>query len=188
MGLRAPVPWMRATMLNLRGFGPRSWTSAGGNPASRRRWAMAFAAVVTLPAGVSVVLISMSCLKMERARSLVASSTCARSSPGAASNTSASKQEKKLRNFIRRPPSEEKEAYQRKEIPARGRNDECLSSIILSPLNGNVKLSPHETGDIHVESEGTAASDRHFAMRAREPDVCQSRGAARPITAACQTA
>jgi len=64
----------------------------------------------------------------------------------------------------------------------------CLSSIILSPLNGNVKLSPHETGDIHVESEGTAASDRHFAMRAREPDVCQSRGAARPITAACQTA
>jgi hypothetical protein len=36
----------------------------------------------------------------------------------------------------------------------------CLSSIILSPLNGNVKMSPHETGDIHVESEGTAASER----------------------------
>src|SRR6266851_176911 len=26
----------------------------------------------------------------------------------------------------------------------------CLSSIILSPLNGNVKMSPYETGDIHV--------------------------------------
>jgi hypothetical protein len=36
----------------------------------------------------------------------------------------------------------------------------CLSSIILSPGNGNVKMSPHETGDIHVESEGTAASER----------------------------
>jgi hypothetical protein len=24
----------------------------------------------------------------------------------------------------------------------------CLSSMILSPLNGNVKLSPHETGDL----------------------------------------
>src|ERR1700693_3100149 len=36
----------------------------------------------------------------------------------------------------------------------------CLSSIILSPPNSNVKLSPHETGDIHVESEGTAASER----------------------------
>ncbi len=29
----------------------------------------------------------------------------------------------------------------------------CLSSIILSPLNGNVKMSPYEIGDIHVESE-----------------------------------
>jgi transposase len=56
----------------------------------------------------------------------------------------------------------------------------CLSSIILSPPSGNVNMSPHETGDIHVESEGTATSDRHFAMRARESDVCQSRGAARP--------
>ncbi|HTB94440.1 MAG TPA: Gfo/Idh/MocA family oxidoreductase, partial [Candidatus Sulfotelmatobacter sp.] len=40
----------------------------------------------------------------------------------------------------------------------------CLSSIILSPLNGNVKMSPHETGDIHVESEGTAASERNQCM------------------------
>src|ERR1700756_3938246 len=30
-----------------------------------------------------------------------------------------------------------------------------LSSIILSPLNGNVKMSPHETGDIHARSDGT---------------------------------
>src|SRR5260370_24657040 len=37
-----------------------------------------------------------------------------------------------------------------------GHPQPCLSSIILSPLNGNVKMSPHETGDIHVESEGTA--------------------------------
>src|SRR5579885_1576450 len=37
---------------------------------------------------------------------------------------------------------------------------QCLSSIILSPPNGNVKMSPHETGDIHVESEGTTASER----------------------------
>ena len=64
----------------------------------------------------------------------------------------------------------------------------CLSSIILSPLNGNVKMSPHETGDIHVESEGTAASNGDCAMCARKPDVCQSRGAARSIAPTCQTA
>jgi hypothetical protein len=44
----------------------------------------------------------------------------------------------------------------------------CLSSIILSPLNGKVKMSPYETGDIHVESEGTATSERYFAMCARQ--------------------
>jgi len=37
----------------------------------------------------------------------------------------------------------------------------CLSSIILSPLDSNVKRSPRETGDIHVESEGTTASECH---------------------------
>ena len=26
----------------------------------------------------------------------------------------------------------------------------CLSSIILSPLDSNVKMSPYETGNIHV--------------------------------------
>jgi hypothetical protein len=34
--------------------------------------------------------------------------------------------------------------------------------MILSLLNGNVKMSPHETGDIHVESEETAAGDRNL--------------------------
>ena len=56
--------------------------------------------------------------------------------------------------------------------------DECLSSIILSPLDGNVKMSPHEPGDIHVDSEGIETSERYFTMRAREPGVSQSRCAA----------
>src|ERR1700675_5116813 len=51
----------------------------------------------------------------------------------------------------------------------------CLSSIILSPLNGNVKMSPHETGDIHVESEATAASERDQRMPQERYGVCQSR-------------
>jgi hypothetical protein len=40
----------------------------------------------------------------------------------------------------------------------------CLSSIILSPPNGNVKMSPHERKDIRVESEGTATSERDFRL------------------------
>src|SRR5437762_624683 len=51
----------------------------------------------------------------------------------------------------------------------------CFSSIILSPLNGNVKMSPHETGDIHVESEGTAASERDQRVHQGRHGVCQSR-------------
>src|SRR6185295_8618875 len=42
--------------------------SLAGKPAAFNRAAMASAAVVTLPAGVSVVLISMSSLKISRAR------------------------------------------------------------------------------------------------------------------------
>src|SRR5258707_7405180 len=49
----------------------------------------------------------------------------------------------------------------------------CLSSIILSPLNSNVKMSLHETGDIHVESEGTAASERDQRMHQGRHGVCQ---------------
>src|SRR5216683_1927830 len=51
----------------------------------------------------------------------------------------------------------------------------CLSSIILSPLNGNVKMSPYETGDISVEPEGTSASDRNQLMHQGRHGVCQSR-------------
>jgi len=58
---------------------------------------------------------------------------------------------------------------------------QCLSSIILSPLNNNVKMSFHEQGDSHVESKRVATSGSHFPMRARLFGVCQSRGAARPI-------
>jgi len=42
----------------------------------------------------------------------------------------------------------------------------CLSSIILSPLNGNVKMSSHETGDMPVEFRGSAAEARIAAGRA----------------------
>ena len=42
-------------------------------------------------------------------------------------------------------------------------------------LNGDVKMSPHETGDIHVESEGTAASERDQRMHQGRYGVCQSR-------------
>src|SRR5258708_24399016 len=51
----------------------------------------------------------------------------------------------------------------------------CLSSIILSPLNGNVKMSPHETGDIHVESEGTAEGEGDQCLHQGRLGVCQSR-------------
>src|SRR6266478_6167959 len=51
----------------------------------------------------------------------------------------------------------------------------CLSSIILSPPNGNVKMSPHETGDISVEPEGTAASERDQRMHQGRHGLCQSR-------------
>src|ERR1700731_2767201 len=51
----------------------------------------------------------------------------------------------------------------------------CLTPIILSPLNGNVKMAPYETGDIHVESEGIAASERDQRMHQGRYGVCQSR-------------
>ena len=63
----------------------------------------------------------------------------------------------------------------------------CLSSIILSPLNSNVKMSPHEQGDSRVESKRVAASASHFPMRRWPLGVRQSRGAARPIASADQT-
>src|SRR5579863_5008913 len=74
IGLRAPVPCSRATMFFFRTVGPITSTSLAGKPASRSRFAIASAAVVTLP-GDSVVSISMSCLKMSCANCFVASST-----------------------------------------------------------------------------------------------------------------
>src|SRR5271154_2347619 len=69
---------MRATIFPLRSFGPSTWTSLAGKPASSKRLAIAFAAIVVLPTE-SVVLISTSCLKMSRASCLVLSFTWARS-------------------------------------------------------------------------------------------------------------
>src|SRR5258706_9877618 len=60
-------------MLPLRPLGPMTTTSAWGKPASSKRFAMACAATVVLPME-SVVLISISSLKMSRAVSRVAAS------------------------------------------------------------------------------------------------------------------
>ena len=63
----------------------------------------------------------------------------------------------------------------------------CLSSIILSPLNGYVKMSPYETGDICIEPERIAASGCDFILREGGPGVCQSRLTAQPNASTCQT-
>jgi hypothetical protein len=44
----------------------------------------------------------------------------------------------------------------------------CLSSIILSPPNGYVKMSPYEPGDICIEPERIAASECDFIVREGE--------------------
>src|SRR5216683_7593943 len=51
----------------------------------------------------------------------------------------------------------------------------CLSSIILSPLNGNVKMSPYEQGDICIEPERATTSGGDFQMREGGVGVCQGR-------------
>src|SRR6266704_3670111 len=51
----------------------------------------------------------------------------------------------------------------------------CLSSIILSPLNGNVKMSPYEQGDICIEPERATTRGRYLQMREGGVGVCQSR-------------
>src|SRR5260370_37108384 len=53
-----------------------------------------------------------------------------------------------------------KKAYHRVAYGTRVIHKLCLSSIILSPLNGNVNMSPPDTGDIHVDSDGIAKSER----------------------------
>src|ERR1700681_810991 len=64
---------------------------------------------------------------------------------------------------------------------------DCLSSIIMSPLNGYVKMSPYETGDICIEPERIATSGGDFILREGEPGVCQSRLTAQPDASTCQT-
>src|SRR6266446_3336485 len=60
----------------------------------------------------------------------------------------------------------------------KGLSKGCLSPIILSPLNGQVKMSPHEQGDILIESERVATSGGDFSMYQGRGGVCQSRRAA----------
>src|SRR5260370_27999331 len=62
----------------------------------------------------------------------------------------------------------------------------CLSSIILSPLNGYVKMSPYETGDICIESERIATSGGDFLLREGRPGVCQNPLTAPPNFSTCQ--
>src|SRR6185437_226380 len=62
-----PAARIRTTRFILFGSGPSRCTSSVEKPASRKRFSIALVAAVTLPLGVSVVLISMSCLKMSRA-------------------------------------------------------------------------------------------------------------------------
>src|SRR6202021_1390828 len=75
-------PRYRAPMLPLRSLGPSTTTSALGNPASNNRFAMASAATVVLPTE-SVVLISMSCLKMSCAFLRVTASPSEAAGPAA---------------------------------------------------------------------------------------------------------
>ena len=68
-GFSSGVPAARSltTRFCLRGSGPNSSTSSAAKPASIRRFRIAAVASVTLPRSVSVVLISISSFKMERA-------------------------------------------------------------------------------------------------------------------------
>src|SRR6266404_2067686 len=78
-------------------------------------------------------------------------------------------------NWVAQPAYQTKAMIPQKHGVDQSRPKSCLSSIILSPLNGNVKMSPHATGDIHVESEGTTASERNQRMHQGRHGVCQSR-------------
>src|SRR5216684_371950 len=68
--------------------------------------------------------------------------------------------------------------YQALQSLGRAFGSRCLSPIILSPLNGQVKMSPHEQGDILIESERVATSGGDFSMYQGRGGVCQSRRAA----------
>src|SRR5690242_18868983 len=88
---------------------------------------------------------------------------------------------------VRRKSSARTEHTTFQAFRCKRRNRFCLGPIILSPVNGPVKMSPHEPGDITLESERVATSGCNFVVHSRNPDVCQSRGAARPNGEACQT-
>src|SRR5262249_40796575 len=107
---------MRTMRFILFGSGPSRCMSSGANPASRKRLCMASAAAVTLPFGVSVVLISISCLKMSRAS--------ARSAAETGGNELCPKRGrlKKTRN----PAKAER----------MGKNVECMCGIVLSLSDG----------------------------------------------------
>src|SRR5258706_10415051 len=64
----------------------------------------------------------------------------------------------------------------------------CLSSIILSPLNGYVKMSPYETGDICIEPERIATSGGDFILPEGGPCVCLRRPPAPPNAPPCENA
>src|SRR5262249_52154108 len=72
-------------------------------------------------------------------------------------------------------PSQITEAIEHYQRGGKVLLDFCLSSIILSPSNSNVKMSPHETGDIHVESEGATKSERDQRLHQGRHGVCQRR-------------
>src|SRR6266851_505215 len=63
--------------------------------------------------------------------------------------------------------------YQALQSLGRAFGSRCLSPIILSPLNGQVKMSPHEQGDILIESERVATSGGDFSMYQGRGGVCQ---------------
>ncbi len=76
----------------------------------------------------------------------------------------------RVRGQFRNRPSEGKDDTAEASIRP-GSGVMCFGSMILSPLNSNVKMSPYETGDIHVESEGTATSGCDFPTCGGEPGM-----------------
>src|SRR5260370_40641284 len=67
-----------------------------------------------------------------------------------------------------------------KPQPDEGLYSSCLSSIILSPVNGNVKMSPYEQGNICIEPERATTSGGEFPKREGGESGVQSRGAPMP--------
>src|SRR5712691_128777 len=157
MGLRFPIPRKRATRFFFRSFGPATRTSPSANPASRRRLAIASAAAVTLPTE-SVVLISMSCLKMSRANCLVCSRPCARP-PGAPLSI---KQNSKIQRFfprIRSPQFESSGPRRwtlRRSRPRRQRATKASRQIRCGPEQQN-----HAEAAVQHQKHNKSGKDCH---------------------------